>query len=1102
MDGRAPTALEYSGPDGLPAGYCDAGGGLPSRAPDYQLENRALTRLLTALADRPAELFDVLAEVALEVCRAQSVVVCVNAPDSGGLDRVRPVASVGAFQDWDEDNDPIVSEFFAETRRRGEPWPLVAVKPQATPAATEAPPICQALVAPLSVDGRPIGLVCALSHAPEVGFDEEHFRQLISLSRFASSAYRTISAQSELRASEARFRALVTCPGPVVFRASTEGFILDAPGWESLTGQAPPATLGTGWLEIVHPDDRDPLIASWSHSMVSSEPTYVDYRLRDKDGVWRWVSGYSAPVRGDDGAIVEWMGTVTDVHHQREAEARRQAIVTLADMLRDLTDIPRILELSGRTIAETLEAESAAFGVLDVASGTMRLEQAWPPSRADKVVPVPRCHDYRAELERGEPIAIADLEGPGAAEGAKATYIVYRPITGDAAQHWALLVRAHAPRAWTPEELSFARDVTERARGASDRQRVELDLRDRARRLEAEVEARTAETMRLWRNSRDLLVVVDRKGICRAASPACETVLGWPSEAIEGRHFANFIHRDDHRAIRTVVRRMRGSDSPPVETRCLHKNGEVRWVSWIAVHEQDLTYAIGRHISAEKEAAAALEETQSRLRSFFETSYQYRAIVSLDGALLEANATALEAGNVRREEIVGAPIWETPWFNGTPGLGEAVRREIQRVKLGEILRENIQLNLPAQGWRWLDFTLRPMAGANGEPIAIVLEAVDITERRRTERALRQSQKLEAMGQLTGGVAHDFNNLLTPIIGSLDLVRRRALGSERDQRLVAGALQSAERARSLVQRLLAFARRQPLQTDSIDIAVLVGGVVELIASTVGPHIAVAVEVAPDLPRAQADPNQLEMAILNLSVNARDAMPDGGRLTIAASADFVDRDDPTRMAPGPYVKLSVSDTGQGMDEATLARAVEPFFSTKPQGQGTGLGLSMVHGLASQLGGALRILSEPGQGAVVELWLPASQSQSHPSVAAHAKPASFLHAGKVLLVDDEALPRAAVAAMLADLGYDVTEASSPNEALAMIEADKAIDILVTDHLMPGMKGADLARLFRERRAGAPALIISGYADVIPSDVPHLSKPFRQDDLAASLEAIGRQA
>jgi PAS domain S-box-containing protein len=378
-------------------------------------------------------------------------------------------------------------------------------------------------------------------------------------------------------------------------------------------------------------------------------------------------------------------------------------------------------------------------------------------------------------------------------------------------------------------------------------------------------------------------------------------------------------------------------------------------------------------------------------------------------------------------------------------------------------------------------------------------ADEVAERTRAEEALRQAQKMEAMGQLTGGVAHDFNNLLTPIVASLDILQRKGIGGDREQRLIAGAVQSAERARTLVQRLLAFARRQPLQPIAVDIAALVGGMGELVSSTIGPQIEVVVEAPGDLPSAQADPNQIEMALLNLAVNARDAMPEGGTLRITASAERLD-EPRGELCAGDYVRLSVADTGMGMDKAVLARAVEPFFSTKGVGRGTGLGLSMVHGLASQLGGALIIKSRPELGTNVELWLPVSETPAEaakPVVPAEAA----TRTGVALLVDDEELVRATTADMLSDLGYEVVEADSAEKALELVRQGLTPSVVITDHLMPGMNGADLARQIRVERPAARVLIVSGYAEVegVAADIPRLNKPFRSEDLTASLASLG---
>ena len=514
-----------------------------------------------------------------------------------------------------------------------------------------------------------------------------------------------------------------------------------------------------------------------------------------------------------------------------------------------------------------------------------------------------------------------------------------------------------------------------------------------------------------------------------------------------------------------------------------------------ALHE--LTESLERQVA---ERTAALSASEARMRAIFETNYQYQGLIAPDGIVLDANQTSLDGIGAKLKDVVGRPFWDTLWFSATPGMQDRVRAAVAAVAAGATIRQELLVKLP-MGWRSFDFGMRPIRNEAGAVVAIVPEAVDITERRQAEEALLQSQKLEAMGQLTGGVAHDFNNLLTPIIGSLDMLQRHEVGNERERRLIDGALKSAERAKTLVQRLLAFARRQPLQPRPVDVAALVDGMSNLIGSTTGPQIKVVAETRDDLPSAKADPNQLEMALLNLSVNARDAMPDGGTLRITVSCETLGPLHPARLPPGDYIRLSVADTGMGMDQATMARAVEPFFSTKGIGKGTGLGLSMVHGLASQLGGALTMSSKPGVGTNVELWLPVSAEDPVAVERSAAPQIEAGHKGVALLVDDEDLVRASTAHMLSELGYTVVEARSADEALKLADAGSRFDLMVSDYLMPGTNGADVARAMKSLHPELPVLIISGYADAdgIAPDLPRLTKPFRQDELAAKIGTLG---
>ena len=360
--------------------------------------------------------------------------------------------------------------------------------------------------------------------------------------------------------------------------------------------------------------------------------------------------------------------------------------------------------------------------------------------------------------------------------------------------------------------------------------------------------------------------------------------------------------------------------------------------------------------------------------------------------------------------------------------------------------------------------------------------------------LHEAQKLETLGQLTGGVAHDFNNLLTPVIGNLDLLRRRMAPTDPSQRLIDAGMQAASRAATLVQRLLAFARRQDLSVRSVNVGALLEGMSDLIRRSLDPAIEVQISHSADLPPARVDPNQLELAILNLAINARDAMPRGGTLHI--EADSVTSEGGGGLQAGDYVRIAVRDNGTGMDRQTLARAIEPFFSTKGVGKGTGLGLSMVHGLAAQLGGVLNIRSRPGEGTTAEIWLPeAPEAASSQDLEARPLVGAPRQA-TILLVDDEELVRVATADMLGDLGYEVIEANSGAEALRLLRLGDEPDLMITDYLMPGMNGV---QLIENARAIAPAMqvmLITGYSTVAEgpgASVARLAKPFRQSDLAA---------
>ncbi|WP_076069468.1 PAS domain-containing hybrid sensor histidine kinase/response regulator [Sphingomonas montana] len=485
--------------------------------------------------------------------------------------------------------------------------------------------------------------------------------------------------------------------------------------------------------------------------------------------------------------------------------------------------------------------------------------------------------------------------------------------------------------------------------------------------------------------------------------------------------------------------------------------------------------------------------------------------VALEAAGMGSWDIDLRTGQARRtlrhDQIFGyatlQPEWDVDRFLGhvVPADRARVSATFQAALIDGALDVDCEVIGNDGQRRWIVARGRVRYDAQGTAVRMTGVVSDVTDRKEADAQLAQAQKMDAIGQLTGGVAHDFNNLLTPIVGSLDMLRRRHREDERSQKMIGGALQAAERAATLTQRLLAFARRQALQPKAVDLAALIDGIVELIRRSLGPTITVVLEVPRDLPAAKVDPNQLELALLNLAINARDAMPGGGKLTLTLSAVTASDRNVTGLEPGDYVCLQATDTGTGMDRATLARATEPFFSTKGVGKGTGLGLSMIHGLAAQSGGTLQLASEPGRGTVVTLWLPTTDEPVAGAALPHADPVPVGRAAKVLLVDDEDLVRFATAEMLRDIGYGVVEAGSASQALAAIRSGIEIDLLVSDYLMPGMTGAALIAELRAMGNRVPILLVTGYAaagDDVPADVPRLSKPFRQAELAVRLHEL----
>ncbi|MGP8119901.1 MAG: PAS domain S-box protein [Xanthobacteraceae bacterium] len=478
-----------------------------------------------------------------------------------------------------------------------------------------------------------------------------------------------------------------------------------------------------------------------------------------------------------------------------------------------------------------------------------------------------------------------------------------------------------------------------------------------------------------------------------------------------------------------------------------------------------------------RERTRQLQSNEAQMRAIFETSNQYHVLLDLEGAIVYANRTSLAGIRATEAEIVGTAFWASPWFAASEATRARIRDAFAAAARGETVRSELNLSLPA-GDRFFDFALRPVLDRRKAVSGVLAEAVDVTERRQGEEVLRQSQKMEAVGQLTGGVAHDFNNFLTIIRSAIDFLRRRDLSSERRRRYVDAIADTVDRASRLTGQLLAFARRQPLKPQVFNVASQVETIAEFIRPLVGSRYQIAVEIHDDTCFASADIAQFETALINLAVNARDAMADGGRMTIAVrKASAIPALRTLARRAGDFIAVSVTDVGTGIAADKLEMIFEPFYTTKEVGKGTGLGLSQAFGFAKQSGGDIEVRSAPDKGSSFIIYLPQAAAAASPDVAVAASESAVRGRGhSILVVEDNEDIGHFTTELLEDLGYAIRWVANAADALTVLADDaRAFDLVFSDVIMPGMNGVDLAVTIRDRYPGLPVVLTSGYSTVL---------------------------
>ena len=578
------------------------------------------------------------------------------------------------------------------------------------------------------------------------------------------------------------------------------------------------------------------------------------------------------------------------------------------------------------------------------------------------------------------------------------------------------------------------------------------------------------------------------------------------------------IHPDDHdRIVADSIGGEATGKAFTLEGRYQRWDGEWRWLRSVSQPRfgadgaisgfigvaTDITLAKEAELALKAEVEAQTRElalSEARFRSVFDTVLEVLVLMEPDGTIVELNRKEAPWRAENPRDAIGRKIWDAPTLKMYPQQVALMKAAVKRGASGRIFEQEVRLERDGASTAHLHVSVQPVKGPDGKVLYLLFEARDITDLKAAQEQLRQSQKMEALGQLTGGIAHDFNNLLTVVVGGLDIIAKRA-EQEKLKHYAENALAAAERGARLTAQLLAFSRVQRLEVSPTFVAPLIQNMRPLLRNVLGPGISKEFDLDEAMMPVMADPTQLEVAILNLAINARDSMPSGGVLTFSTKKVAV-KGSPD-LEDGDYIELTISDTGTGMPPEVVERAFEPFFTTKEVGKGTGLGLSMVYGMARQSGGSVRIESKLGQGtAVILLFRGADLEVSQLSTASpdqtHAKEEQ--PSASVLVIDDDSDVREFIAAALEELGYRVRQASDGRAGLAEVDREKP-DLVILDFIMPGISGAEVANKIRAKLPRQAILFVSGYSETeavksTAPDAPLLAKPFRADALSKAVQ------
>ncbi|WP_425248831.1 PAS domain S-box protein [Bradyrhizobium yuanmingense] len=625
-----------------------------------------------------------------------------------------------------------------------------------------------------------------------------------------------------------------------------------------------------------------------------------------------------------------------------------------------------------------------------------------------------------------------------------------------------------------------------------------------ARRAERALQHQLEERRQIFETSQDLIMVMDARGHVAQISPSSETILGYRPDEMIGRSGADFIHPDHLEQSRAEMRAMRhGERVRLADTRCYHKNGHEVWLSWLGSWSERAKrfFFVGRDMTEARLAQESLLESERLARNIVETSLDAFVQTDETGSILNWNSQAEQLFGWRRDEVLGKSTIDLIVAESERGRVRAGLKRFLEDEGGRTLNRRRELMCCRRDGKEFRAELSVTALKRREGLLFNVFYRDLTDKIAAEERIRHAEKMEAVGQLTGGVAHDFNNILTVITGTIEILAEAVAKEPQLAAITKMIDEAAARGADLTQHLLAFARKQPLQPREIDINSLIVDTAKLLRPTLGEQIQIESVFEDENCVAIVDPNQLTTAILNLALNARDAMPGGGKLIVETGAAYLDEvyASANDVPPGHYVLIAVSDTGTGIPAHMLPRVFDPFFTSKGPGKGTGLGLSMVYGFIKQSAGHIKIYSEEGHGTTIKMYLPPGKTPT--AVGEGVTPATIEGGHEtILVVEDDRLVRDYVLAQLHSLGYVTLQAANAAEALAIVAAGKPFDLLFTDVIMPGkMNGRQLADELMKTRPDLKVVYTSGYTENaiihhgrLDAGVVLLAKPYRKSDLA----------